>query len=131
MSGAELAALITAIGVSIGGVITAIAALKNSNANALRMGALEKENEQLKAESVRLRSESDRLREQNELKTLHNERQDETIIKQQSDLNRYQMALDRSGRQINQLQLSIGALQREASEHRHDTLPLDQIQPKN
>jgi hypothetical protein len=109
MTSGELAALITAIGVSLAGIITAIAALKNSNANAQRFAELTKENEKLHAEL--------------DDKTEHNDQQDAIILNQQIRIDKYQIAFDRMGRKMNQMQLQIGQYQYS----HHETGPLPRL----
>jgi hypothetical protein len=107
MSTAELAALITAIGVSVAGIITAIAALKNANANALRIDDLKKENVQLRAE--------------NDAKTEHNKHQDAIILDQQIKIQKWHEWGLTVGRMLNQMQLQIGE---QSKRNVLDTLPM-------
>lgn len=119
MSSADIALLITAIGGSAAAIITAIAALRNANANARRVDDLIKENEKLHAE--------------NDAKTEHNQQQDAVIVDQQSELNQTRHKIDqwhewgaRVGRLMNQMQLQLGsveAMQRE----QHTTAPLPML----
>jgi hypothetical protein len=107
MATADVALLITAIGGSVAAIITAIAALRNSNANAQRVDMLVKENEKLHAE--------------NDAKTKHNEHQDAVILDQQVKIQKWHEWGISVGRMLNYLQLQVGA-----QEHRQnlDTLPL-------
>lgn len=70
MSGAEIAAFITALigalGVSVAGIITAVAALRNSNYSAARLKDLETENAVRKAENERLQHEALEARKREE-----------------------------------------------------------------
>ncbi len=105
MSGAELAALITAVGVSIASIMTAIAALINARNNAAiaaaRIDALEKENKD---------------------KTEHNEFQDAVIFNQQRKLDQWSKWGDRVGRKMNEMELQIGYQRRKPS--KDDTQPI-------
>jgi hypothetical protein len=106
MTAAELAALITAFGVSLAGIMTALAALMNARNNATKISELEHENA--------------RLHEMNEEKTAHNEYQDAVIMDQQRKIEQWAKWGERVGRQMNKMQLQIGA----PKQSNDDTLPL-------
>jgi hypothetical protein len=109
MTGAELAALITAIGVSLAGILTSIAALMNARNNADKIAALQKDN--------------DHLRDDNLRKSQHNEYQDNVILDQQRKIDQWARWGDRIGRQLNELQLQMG-LQYSRSRPNDETQPL-------
>src|SRR5512137_1707901 len=103
MSSGELAALITAIGVSLAGIITAIAALRNSNYNATKAKDLEEK-------IARLETENDRLTADNQLKTAHNEMQDRIILDQAIKIDKWHAWGQSMGRAFNVMQLEYGAM---------------------
>jgi hypothetical protein len=90
----DIAALVTAFGMSMAAIITAVAALRNANANSQRIDDLKKENEQLHAE--------------NAAKTQHNEHQDAIILDQQVKIQKWNEWGISVGRRLNQMQLQIG-----------------------
>lgn len=120
MSSGELAALITAIGVSLAGIITAIAALRNSNYNALKVKDLEDR-------VAKLTVENDRLCADNQLKSAHNEMQDRIILDQEIKIGKWQAWGQSMGRAMNVMQLEYGALTREQKHDRHKTGPLPEL----
>jgi hypothetical protein len=103
----DVAALVTAFGMSVAAIITAIAALRNANANAKRVDDLIKENEQLHAE--------------NNAKTKHNEYQDAIILEQHVKIEKWHEWGMHIGRVMNQMQLQIGLFSQRSVD---DTLPL-------
>jgi hypothetical protein len=103
----DIAALITAFGMSMAAIITAVAALRNANANSQRIDDLKKENET--------------LHDENDAKTKHNEHQDAVILDQQVKIQKWQEWGISIGRMMNQMQLQIGE---QARRNTLDTLPL-------
>lgn len=116
MDTAELAALVTAVGVSLAGIMTAVAALVNANNSKQRMDDLEKANQRLVEENKRLSAENDD-------KTKHNTYQDAVILDQHRKIEMWHGWGERIGRQLNTMQLAIGAAQQEQKSHK-DTRPL-------
>lgn len=114
MSSGDIALLITAIGGSLAGIITAIAALRNSNYSKDKIHDLEKENQ--------------RLSDAYEKEHAHSRAQDEIIFDQHRKLERWGQWGDSIGRQMNQMDLRIGA-QRVAQEHAQTHSPMDDTQP--
>lgn len=110
MTGAELAALITAIGVSLAGILTSIAALMNARNNADKI--------------VELQHDNDRLRADNDAKSQHNEYQDAVIMDQQRKIEQWAHWGDRIGRQLNQMQLQLGDPQTSKRRPQDETMPL-------
>jgi hypothetical protein len=103
----EISAVVTAVGMSLAAIITAIAALRNANANAARVDDLIKENDKLHAE--------------NNAKTAHNEHQDAIILDQQVKIQKWHEWGVSVGRMLKQMQLQIGE---QARRNTLDTLPL-------
>jgi hypothetical protein len=123
MSNPELAALITALGVSIAGIITAIAALRNANYNATKAKDLEERINGLRTENKQLQEENKRVKE-------HSDLQDRVIVEQQGKINKWQVWGDRLGREFNVMQLEYGAIvmqQRRAKPDKKKTGPLEPL----
>lgn len=116
MNSGELAALITAIGVSIAGIITSIAALMNARNSATRVDALEKENK--------------RLSDENDKKSFHNEMQDQVIMDQVHKIGQWQAWGERIGRKMNIMELQIGAYQ-QRKQSNEDTQPIKMPKDKD
>ncbi len=119
MSSSDVALLITALGGSIAAIITAIAALRNSNYSAAKIADLQEANKKLEAQN-------DRLLKENEDERSHSNYQDEIILDQHQKIERWQQWGGRIGRQMNQLQLQIGA-QQQSKSSMDDTQPLPAI----
>lgn len=129
MSGGEIAAIIAAIGtllgVGIAGTITAIAALRNSNYNAIKITDVEERLEQ---------SEKERRTARKRIRFL-----EKILMDRESEINRllsrdkrWSEWGDTVGKLINQLQLEVGALhmqlrKKEEHEHMGDTQPIPAV----
>lgn len=126
MTSGEFAALITAIGASLAGILGAIAALVAARNNAARVDALQIENKKLLSRIEELESENKKLRTANDDKTEHNEKQDRVILDQQIKINKWQEWGDRVGRQLNEMWLVVGAYEQSRGHKRkwHDTKPI-------
>ena len=108
MTSADIALLVTAIGGSLAAILTAVAALRNANANSKRVDDILKANQNLQTEMAQ--------------KTEHNEFQDALILDQQVKLQKWATWGDRVGRNMNEMQLMIGWRQQHGDPD--DTLPL-------
>lgn len=121
MTSGELAALITAFGVSLAGIITAVAALRGSNYSAQKMKDLE-------TSVARLQTENDRLRADNQQAHLHMNVQDTVILDQTIKIEKWHDWGQRMGQALNQLQLENGALTQQVKTKprtdKHQTGPL-------
>ncbi len=125
MSSGELAALITALGVSIGAIITSIAALLNARNN--------------KEAADRLREDIKKLHDHNEVQDsillerestinklrAENETQKKVIEALQGKISRWQDWGITVGRLMNELQLEVGYL---TSQSKKQTAPLPQLE---
>jgi hypothetical protein len=109
MTSGELAALITAIGVSLAGIITAIAALRGANYNALKVKDLE-------TQLASVRAENERIKQQNQQQQQHMNIQDGFILDQQIKISKWHDWGQRMGRAFNVMQLEYGTL----TQHRED-----------
>ena len=124
MSSGELAALITAFGVSLGAVVTAIAALRNANYSAAKVADL---NQRVAAAEAR---EVNARRRVNYLKRLLLQRESENnrLLAREKNWQRWG---DQVGRMLNELQLEVGALQQQISQQQTykpgDTQPLPAV----
>src|SRR5512137_2976425 len=118
MNSAELAALITACGVSIAGILTAIAALRNSMYSAQRVKDLE-------GDVARLKQENEDLRATAAQNAEHTEAQDRVILDQQVKIGKWHAWGQSMGRAFNVMQLEYGALLSKPAGHdRKATGPL-------
>lgn len=119
MSSGELAALITAIGVSSAAILTAIAALRNANYSAAKVKDLQEQIVTLQADNEKLKVANRRARD-------HSEMQDRIILDQQIKINKWQAWGQAMGRAFNVMQLEYGALMEQQNKRadRHATGPL-------
>jgi hypothetical protein len=119
MTSGELAALITAFGVSLAGILTAIAALRGANYSALKVKDLE-------SRITGLQLDNERLRAENQQAHLHSGIQDTVILDQNIKIEKWHDWGQRMGQAFNQLQLENGALaqQMKAKVDKKQTGPL-------
>ena len=127
MSNAELAALITACGVSIAGIITAIAALRNANYSAAKVRDLETQIETLREENESLRAENETLRRDVQHEREHSRMQDEIIFNQQVKIGKWQRWGQEIGRAFNIMQLEYGAVAKQQDADKKQTGPLPEL----
>lgn len=124
MSSGDLAALVTACGVSLAGILTAVAALISARNNAARVDVLQ---EQIKS----LKADNERLKQENDDKTTHNYRQDAVIVAQQSEIERQKSKIEKwfawsneIGRVLNQQALILGMYESQRKPDQKTTAPL-------
>jgi len=124
MSSGEIAALITAIGISSAAILTAIAALINARNSASRV-------EILQTQIKELQTNNEMLRADNTAKTEHNEIQDRVIFAQSIKISKWYEWGQQIGRALNEQQLIIGALEGSRQSDKKWTAPLPPLsEPK-